>query len=195
MPIIDYVAADHDDLGDGGQGPPACVGDVRNSGTNYLQTRFKQNMPRKGSPFATTPDANDGAVYQDEAVDYVKRNWGELVRRNRGEPLSWRDPLWMFLAYADPKRARELFDRDPYFTPEFGSSTALTYHVLTNLAALGRLNTGVTANSPTSATFERGGRPTHVAYNASEQARAVKFSDGVTLQVPARSLAHDAPRP
>ncbi len=135
------------------------------------------------------------ALYFGRHPEYVKRNWGELVRRNRGEPLSWRDPLWMFLAYADPKRARELFDRDPYFTPEFGSSTALTYHVLTNLAALGRLNTGVTANSPTSASFERGGRPTHVAYNASEQARAVKFSDGVTLQVPARSLAHDAPRP
>src|SRR6202008_3037412 len=52
LPIIDVVAADHNDLGDGGQGPPACVGDVRNSGTNYLQTRFKQNMPRKGGPFA-----------------------------------------------------------------------------------------------------------------------------------------------
>jgi hypothetical protein len=78
LPIVDYVAADHDDLGDGGQGPPACIGDVRNSGTNYLQTRFKQNMPRKGSAFATTPDLNDGAVYQDEAVDYVRRTWGNV---------------------------------------------------------------------------------------------------------------------
>lgn len=91
LPIIDYVAADHDDLGDGGQGPPACVGDVRNSGNNYLQTRFEQNLPRKGSAFATTPDASDGAVYQDEAVDYIRRNWGgvRVLFSMDNEPDLW----------------------------------------------------------------------------------------------------------
>lgn len=136
-----------------------------------------------------------GALYFGRRPDYVARNWAELVRRNRGEPLSWRDPLWMFLAYADPTKARELFERDPYFTPEFGSSTALTYHVITNLEALGRLSTKVTASSPTAATFERDGRRTHVAYNASAQTRAIEFSDGATLRVPPRSLVHDARSP
>ncbi|MBZ0238589.1 MAG: glycoside hydrolase family 44 protein [Deltaproteobacteria bacterium] len=78
LPIIDVVAADHDDLGDGGQGPPACVGDVQSSGGDYLTTRFRQNVARKGAPFATTPDMNDGAVYQDEAVDFVRRTWGDV---------------------------------------------------------------------------------------------------------------------
>jgi len=78
VPIIDHVAADHDDRGDGGQGPPACVGDVRNSGANYLQTRFKSNQPRKGAPFATAPDLADGSVYQDEAVDFVHRTWSDV---------------------------------------------------------------------------------------------------------------------
>ena len=78
VPIVDHVAADHDDNGDGGQGPPACVGDVRNSGGNYLTTRFKANHPRKGSAFAATPDLTDGAVYQDEAIDYLRRTWGDV---------------------------------------------------------------------------------------------------------------------
>ncbi len=78
LPIIDVVAADHDDLGDGGQGPPSCVGDVRNSGTNYLTTRFATNVAKKGSAFATSPDLNDDTVYQDEAVDFVRRNWGDV---------------------------------------------------------------------------------------------------------------------
>ncbi len=78
VPIIDHVAADHDDLGDGGQGPPACVGDVRNSGSNYLSTRFAANVARKGAPFAATPDLGDDTVYQDEAVDFVRRTWGDV---------------------------------------------------------------------------------------------------------------------
>ncbi len=78
VPIIDRVAADHDDRGDGGQGPPACVGDVRNSGADYLTTRFVANAPRRGSAFPTSPDLGDGHVYQDEAVAYVRRTWGDV---------------------------------------------------------------------------------------------------------------------
>ena len=93
LPIIDHVAADHDDLGDNGQGPPACVGDVRNSGANYLTTRFKANVARKGAPFAATPDATDGTVAQDEAVDYVRRTWGDVrvLFALDNEPDLWRD--------------------------------------------------------------------------------------------------------
>jgi hypothetical protein len=61
IPIVDYVAADKD--GDG---------DVRNSGANYLMTRFKQNRALKGSALSTTPDATDPYVNQDEFVNWVK---------------------------------------------------------------------------------------------------------------------------
>jgi len=93
VPIIDHVAADHDDLGDGGQGPPACVGDVRNSGANYLTTRFKANQARKGAPFAATPNTTDGTVSQDEAVDFVHRTWGDVrvLFALDNEPDLWRD--------------------------------------------------------------------------------------------------------
>src|SRR5256885_14235024 len=50
VPILDYVSAD-----------TAPAGDVRNSGANYLMTRFKQNKPTKGSPFSLTPDPTDAA--------------------------------------------------------------------------------------------------------------------------------------
>ena len=60
VPNVDYVAADTN----GG-------GDVRNSGGNYLSTRFKQNKAEKSGTLGT-PDASDGAVYQDEFVAYLK---------------------------------------------------------------------------------------------------------------------------
>ena len=61
VPIVDHVAADKN----GG-------GDVRNSGANYLQTRFKQNKPSKGGTIATTPDTQDASVYQDEFVTWAR---------------------------------------------------------------------------------------------------------------------------
>jgi hypothetical protein len=60
VPIVDYVAAD--------KAPP---GDVHNSGSNYLQTRFKQNQAAKGAPFVYPPDTSDGFVYQDEMVNWL----------------------------------------------------------------------------------------------------------------------------
>lgn len=64
IPINGYVAADK--KGDG---------DVRNSGSNYLQTRFRRGIAEKGSDFALTPDPNDGFVYQDEFVHWVNTNY------------------------------------------------------------------------------------------------------------------------
>ncbi len=139
--------------------------------------------------------ASGAALYLGRRPEYVQKNYAEIVRRNRGEPLTWRDALWMFLAFAEPTRARQLFEADPYFTPEFGNSTAMTYHFITNLEALGQLDTGVTASIPTYAVFKRGGKRTHVAYNASGSPLTVKFSDGISLQVPPRSLTSDAQHP
>jgi hypothetical protein len=60
VPMSGYVSADKN--GDG---------DVRNSGSNYLQTRFRQLDPTKGAPFALTPDTTDAYVYTDEFVNWV----------------------------------------------------------------------------------------------------------------------------
>ena len=60
VPNVDYVSAD--------KSPP---GDVRNSGSNYLSTRFKQNVAAKGAPFSNPPDTTDAYVYQDEMVNWL----------------------------------------------------------------------------------------------------------------------------
>lgn len=93
IPIVDYVAADTNDNGDGGAGPPSCVGDVRKSGTNYLTTRFKQNKPTKGAAFSPTPDLGDAFVYQDEFVSWVKSSWGtqKVIFSLDNEPDLWAD--------------------------------------------------------------------------------------------------------
>lgn len=65
IPIVDHVAADHGHLG--GAWPQ---GDV-NQTPNYINVRFKQNEPRKGSAFTTTPDTGDAFVYEDEFVNYI----------------------------------------------------------------------------------------------------------------------------
>jgi hypothetical protein len=59
VPIVDYVAADK-----------SPGGDVRNSGSNYLSTRFKQNKVR-GTGLQNPPDTTDAYVYQDEMVNWV----------------------------------------------------------------------------------------------------------------------------
>ncbi len=80
VPIVDYVSAD-----------TSPGGDVRNSGTDYLMTRFKQNKPTKGSAFSLTPDATDGTVYQDEFVNWVKSNYGsqQVIFSLDNEPDLW----------------------------------------------------------------------------------------------------------
>jgi hypothetical protein len=62
VPIVDYVSADK-----------SPGGDVRSSGANYLDTRFKKNMPAKGAAFAYPPDTSDGFVYQDEMVSWLTK--------------------------------------------------------------------------------------------------------------------------
>ncbi len=80
VPIVDYVSADKN----GG-----C--DVRNSGANYLQTRFKQNKPTKGSAFAATPNSTDAFVYEDEYVNWLKANeaGANLIFSLDNEPDLW----------------------------------------------------------------------------------------------------------
>lgn len=82
VPIVDHVAGDKN----GG-------GDVRNSGANYLTTRFKQNRHTKPSALSATPDATDGFVYQDEFVSWARTAAGAtpLLFSLDNEPDLWSD--------------------------------------------------------------------------------------------------------
>ncbi|MER2562355.1 MAG: glycoside hydrolase family 44 protein [Myxococcaceae bacterium] len=82
VPIVDHVAADKN----GG-------GDVRNSGANYLMTRFKQNRHTKGAALSMTPDATDAFVYQEEFVAWARAAAGTtpLLFSLDNEPDLWSD--------------------------------------------------------------------------------------------------------
>ncbi len=63
VPMLDYVSADKD-------------GPVKEE-EKAPSSRFLSSKPRKGKPFADTPDLADGVVYQDELVHYLVKKVGK----------------------------------------------------------------------------------------------------------------------
>ncbi len=63
VPMLDYVSAD--------KAGPVKPEDKAPS------ARFVASKPRKGKPFADTPDLKDGSVYQDELVHYLIKKLGK----------------------------------------------------------------------------------------------------------------------
>ena len=105
VPIVDYVSADKN----GG-------GDVRNSGSNYLTTRFRQNIAAKGSAFSNPPNTTDGFVYEDEMVSWLKgvRPNAQVLFSLDNEP-----DLWSYThaeVHPDPVTYAELWDRNKRFS-------------------------------------------------------------------------------
>lgn len=131
------------------------------------------------------------SLYLGRRPDYVKRNFDVLLERSHGDITTWRDYIVMFLVTGDAERAREHFDRDRHFTPEFGNSLAYTLHWLEAWEELGTLDSSISADVITHAVFNKGKRRRHVAFNPSAEERVVRFSDGATLRVKARELALD----
>ncbi|AKJ28081.1 glycosyl hydrolase [Caldimonas brevitalea] len=132
-----------------------------------------------------------GSLYLGRHPSYVKRNYDELVRRNGGPESEWVDVIWSFQALVDPAAALAKFGAGNYAS-EAGESKAHTYHWLHNLNAMGRVDTGVTANVPTHAVFNKNGVRTYVAYNPSGAARTVRFSNGACLRVQPKRIGHGA---
>lgn len=64
IPMLDYVAADKKGDADVNQTP------------DYLNTRFRKSVSRKGSNLELTPNRNDSEVYQDEFVNWILMNYG-----------------------------------------------------------------------------------------------------------------------
>jgi hypothetical protein len=76
VPINGYVAADKKE-----------DGDVRNSGPDYLKTRFRKDVAVKGRPFTLHPSAAARNVYQDEFVNWVKVNYPYSQTKHTTRPI------------------------------------------------------------------------------------------------------------
>jgi endoglucanase Acf2 len=120
--------------------------------------------------------------------DYVRLNHQALVDAIHGEPVVWRDILWMFQALDDPQVALAAYEGDPHLDPEFGNSRAFLYHWLHGLADLGHVDGSVTADAPGYAVFSRGAGRRHVAWNPGSAPLTVNFSDGTTVDLPGHAL-------
>jgi hypothetical protein len=129
--------------------------------------------------------------------DYIRKNLTALkdeqkIWADRGKkvdpPDIWQDIFAKYLALADPKAALSAWDR--WGAVELGDSRTHTLHFLLSLASLGAPDTSVTANTTLFQVFKQiDGKKTYLAYNASKTAITVKFSDGMSLEVPAGRLA------
>ncbi|TDC42289.1 glycosyl hydrolase [Micromonospora sp. KC213] len=126
-----------------------------------------------------------GHLYLGHDPAYNRTNHAELVRNNGGPPTVWQDIHWQFLALGDPDAALADLRANPGYTPEEGESRAHTWHWIRNLAALGQVDTRVTADHPLAAVFTRDGARTYVASNITAAPLTVTFSDGTRLTVAA----------
>lgn len=134
-----------------------------------------------------------GQLYLGDYPAAVRSTYAELVRNNGGEPTIWRDMLWQYQALGDPDAALAKFRANSSYTSEEGESKAHTFHWIRNLAALGQVDTGVTANHPLAKVFSKNGAKTYVASNITNTALTVTYSDGKVLSVPAgKTVANGA---
>jgi endoglucanase Acf2 len=132
-----------------------------------------------------------GSLYLGLYPEYVEKNFRALVAEHGSETFTnWSDILWMYRALSDAPDAVRLAEAaGPAAKPEGGNSPANLAHWIYNLQQFGRVERGVTADSPLYAVFRRGKTRHYVAWNLSREPRTVTFSDGFTLKVKANSYA------
>ncbi|MFC5109992.1 glycosyl hydrolase [Kibdelosporangium philippinense] len=123
-----------------------------------------------------------GSLYLGYNPGYINSNLQEMRTVKPSAPTVWRDIIWEFQALSQPDAALQAW-RTTSYSPEEGESRAHTFHWLRNLAALGQVDTTVTANTPLYSVFTKNGARTYVASNRSTAPITVNFSNGVSLTV------------
>ena len=109
-----------------------------------------------------------------------------------GDSGGWGNVALSYLQRSDPAEAARIFDMCwNAGEPEFKTydTNGITYFVTHSHLSYGDLNWSITASVPTARVYEKNGVKTYMAYNPTDQAIDVRFSDGYTLAgVPARRL-------
>ncbi len=164
-------------------------------GGKYIHTTWWTEDPREAHGINLLP-LTPASTYLGEDRAYVRRNLQAmdeeferfLARDGKAPRDIWQDILLGYLALADAPAALQQWN--PEGAVEDGETRAHIWHWLNSLAELGRPHFGVTADTPLYGVFRQAdGRLTYLAYNASAKPRTVRFSDGLQLAVPPRSLA------
>jgi endoglucanase Acf2 len=129
------------------------------------------------------------SLYLGRNSDYVMDNYNELVAENGGPEDVWHDIIWEYLALSNPQQALSKFNSNPTYSVEGGETRAHTYYWLHSMNSMGQVDVTVTADVPNYTVFINNGVRTYMAYNPSLIPITVTFSDGASLDVPARQIA------
>jgi len=129
---------------------------------------------------------------------YAQENWDRLIDARSyfsgiSDPQSdffggWEQAAVAYRAMSDPSAAVDLLSTELPMEPE-GNSSAFTYQFAHVMNGLGTPDHTVVADTPFYQVFDDDTSKTYVAYNASDTATTVRFSDGASMQVPANSMA------
>ena len=120
-----------------------------------------------------------------------------LSQSSNGQPSGlpagqWPDIWWNILSMTDAQRASNDFDGvNLNYTAEEGETQAHTFHWIQAFKALGQVESGkgtITADHPAAVAFKKNGLITYLAYNLGASPVRVTFSDGMAMNLPARTL-------
>jgi endoglucanase Acf2 len=167
-------------------------------GGKYAHNTWWTDEPRQIKGINLLP-INTGSMYLGRYPSYVQKNLDALVpematykefgKLPSNPPPSdiWQDIFAKYQALADPKKALTIWNR--WGSVELGDSRTHALHWMLSLQSMGLPDFSVTADTPLYSVFRRAdGGTTHLAYNASNAAIDVKFSDGKTMKLLPRTL-------
>lgn len=122
-----------------------------------------------------------GSLYLGRRPDHIVKNYAE------GGGGQWQDLFLQYLAFADGEKAAAGYGSG--MASEGGDSKAHATLQIKSLQAMGRLSALIGASVPSFAVFETAALRTYAAYNATDAAVTVAFTDGFRMDVPARAQA------
>lgn len=135
-----------------------------------------------------------GSFYLVNNKEFATKYWNAMksetgIMNNENNPNIWYDTWCRFYSMIDPQGALDFYNKCTHLGEKFGESQAHTYQWIHAMAKLGTPDLTVTANHPLACVFLKDGVRTYAAQNYGTEPLEVKFSDGYTMQVPARTLA------
>ena len=104
----------------------------------------------------------------------------------------WGNVALSYYQRSNPQEVARLFDEGwtaGYDTYKTSSTNGITYFVTHSHLTYGDLDWSITGSIPTARVYNKNGAKTYTAYNPTDAPITVTFSDGGSLNVPARRLA------
>lgn len=136
------------------------------------------------------------SLYLADFPEYPGKNYQALLQENRAHdkkmgnanPRSdenwdaWADLIWMYRALSDSGDASRQFEAGlKTLRPEEGNSTAHCYVWIEAMKHFGKVDRTISADTPYFAVFQSDKSKTYVVFNAADQSREVRFTDGESV--------------